>query len=65
MKRIAFILAVFLLVQILSPVCYAQRDYFDELEKLTTKQRAEAERDAKLYAILGLAIGSAVMIMLI
>lgn len=39
--------------------------YISELEKLTTKQRAEAERDAKLYAILGLAIGSAVMIMLI
>lgn len=39
--------------------------YITELEKLTAKQRAEAERDAKLYAILGLAIGSAVMIMLI
>ena len=39
--------------------------YISELEKLTAKQRAEAERDAKLYAILGLAIGSAVMIMLI
>jgi len=38
--------------------------YISELEKLTAKQRAEAERDAKLYAILGLAIGSAVMIML-
>ena len=39
--------------------------YITELEKLTAKQRAEAERDAKLFAILGLAIGSAVMIMLI
>ena len=39
--------------------------FISELEKLTTKQRAEAERDAKLYAILGLAVGSAVMIMLI
>ena len=39
--------------------------YISELEKLTTKQRAEAERDAKLYASLGLAVGSAVMIMLI
>lgn len=33
MKRFAFILTIFLLVQLLSPACHAQRDYFDELEK--------------------------------
>ena len=33
MKRIALILAVFVLVYFLSPVCYAQKDYFGELEK--------------------------------
>lgn len=33
MKRIAFVFVAFILVQLFSPACYAQRDYFGELEK--------------------------------
>ena len=33
MKRIAFVFVAFILVQLFSSACYAQRDYFDELEK--------------------------------